>query len=113
MKLTLKALVAAGILCGAGFIGTGSAVAQPMGFSFRAGDVVIAYDNGYYDRNNRWHNWRHARERNWYRANHRSYYRNWRFDRDRDGIPNRFDRDRDNDGVPNRRDRSPNNPYRR
>ena len=26
-------------------------------------------------------------------------------DRDRDGIPNRYDRDRDNDGVPNRYDR--------
>lgn len=36
----------------------------------------------------------------------------WR-DRDRDGIPNRFDRDRDGDGVPNRWDRHPNNPYRR
>jgi len=33
-------------------------------------------------------------------------------DRDRDGVPNRYDRDRDNDGVPNRYDRSPNNPYR-
>jgi len=28
-------------------------------------------------------------------------------DRDRDGIPNRFDRDRDGDGVPNRFDRAP------
>jgi hypothetical protein len=33
-------------------------------------------------------------------------------DRDRDGIPNRYDRDRDNDGVPNRFDDRPNNPYR-
>lgn len=33
-------------------------------------------------------------------------------DRDRDGVPNRYDRDRDNDGVPNRYDRSPNNPNR-
>ncbi len=28
-------------------------------------------------------------------------------DRDRDGIPNRYDRDRDGDGVPNRYDRRP------
>ena len=34
-------------------------------------------------------------------------------DRDRDGVPNRYDRDRDNDGVPNRYDRRPNDPYRR
>lgn len=38
-------------------------------------------------------------------------------DRDRDGIPDRFerprhDRDRDHDGVPNRYDRSPDNPRR-
>jgi hypothetical protein len=33
-------------------------------------------------------------------------------DRDRDGVPNRYDRDRDNDGVPNRFDDRPNNPYR-
>ncbi len=30
-----------------------------------------------------------------------------RHDRDRDGIPDRFDRDRDGDGVPNRFDRAP------
>ena len=34
-------------------------------------------------------------------------------DQDRDGVPNRYDRDRDGDGVPNRYDRSDNNPYRR
>ncbi|CAN7277341.1 hypothetical protein LJR290_001357 [Variovorax sp. LjRoot290] len=33
-------------------------------------------------------------------------------DRDRDGIPNRYDRDRDGDGVPNRYDSRPGNPYR-
>jgi len=40
-------------------------------------------------------------------------------DRDRDGIPNAYDRfdnrmvrDRDRDGVPDRWDRNPNNPYR-
>lgn len=36
-----------------------------------------------------------------------------RGDRDRDGVPNRYDRDRDNDGVPNRHDRAPNNPRQR
>lgn len=34
-------------------------------------------------------------------------------DRDRDGVPNRYDRDRDGDGAPNRRDDYPNNPRRR
>jgi len=34
-------------------------------------------------------------------------------DRDRDGVPNRYDRDRDGDGVRNRNDRRPDNPNRR
>lgn len=34
-------------------------------------------------------------------------------DRDRDGVPNQYDRDRDNDGVRNRYDNRPDNPYRR
>ncbi len=34
-------------------------------------------------------------------------------DRDRDGVPNRYDRDRDNDGVPNRYDARPGDPYYR
>ncbi len=33
-------------------------------------------------------------------------------DRDNDGVPNAYDRDRDNDGVPNHADRRPGNPYR-
>jgi hypothetical protein len=36
-----------------------------------------------------------------------------RGDQDRDGVPNRVDRDRDGDGVRNHRDDSPNNPWRR
>ena len=111
MKTSMKMLLAAGILSGAGMAGTAPAAAQPVGFSFRIGDVAVAYDDGYYDRGHRWHAWRHAREREWYRVNYRHGYRGWRHDRDHDGIPNRFDRDRDNDGVPNRYDRRPNNPY--
>jgi hypothetical protein len=34
-------------------------------------------------------------------------------DRDRDGVPNRYDRDRDGDGIPNRYDRQPDRPSRR
>lgn len=33
-------------------------------------------------------------------------------DRDNDGVANRYDRDRDNDGVPNRADARPDNPRR-
>ena len=43
---------------------------------------------------------------------HRPHHRGRGYDRDRDGVPNRYDRDRDGDGVPNRWDHRPNNPRR-
>jgi hypothetical protein len=112
MKNTLKILLAASALAGAGFVASAPANAA-VGFSFRVGDVLFGYNDGYYDRNRVWHRWHNARERNWYRAHYGYRYRGMRRDRDHDGIPNRFDRDRDNDGVPNYRDSRPNNPYRR
>jgi hypothetical protein len=112
MKKSLKMVLAASAICTAGLFAAVPASAQPTGFSFRVGDVAIAYQDGYYDRRNRWHHWRDSREHYWYRTNYRDHYRGYRRDRDRDGIPNRWDRDRDNDGVPNRYDRRPNNPYR-
>ena len=117
MKNSLKVILAAGFLSSVSLLGaTSAATAQPVGFSFRIGDVRVAYTDGYYDRYDRWHSWRSARERAWYRSNYRhyrgAYWRSMRRDADRDGIPNRFDRDRDNDGVANWRDSRPNNPYR-
>lgn len=41
-----------------------------------------------------------------------AYRRGGRHDRDRDGVPDRYDRDRDGDGVPNRYDARPDNPRR-
>jgi hypothetical protein len=115
MKTSLKILLAAAALSTASLAATAPASAQPTSFSFRVGDVAMGFSDGYYDRGHRWHHWRNAREHDWYRANYAHSYRGMRhrgWDRDRDGIPNRFDRDRDNDGVPNRYDRRPNNPYR-
>ena len=69
--------------------------------------------HGYYWHPNRWveHDGRWVLERGrWDRerfAENRGYG-----DRDRDGVPNRYDRDRDGDGVPNRYDNAPNNPHR-
>lgn len=99
MKSLWKPLLMAGLLSSAGLAGSVPAMAQPSSFSFRLGDVGIAYDDGYYDRSHRWHAWGHARERNWYRAHYRQQYRGYRHDRD-------------HDGVPNHRDDRPNNPYR-
>ncbi|HKQ11394.1 MAG TPA: hypothetical protein VJS85_09405 [Rhizomicrobium sp.] len=112
MKTSFKILLGASALSMAGFASAVPAAAQPTTFSFRAGDVAFGYTDGYYDRDRRWHRWENARERNWYRARYYHNYRGMRHDRDRDGVPDRFDRDRDNDGVPNWRDDRPNNPYR-
>jgi len=83
MKLMIGLLAAAG-LCGC--------VAYPAGY-YGGGGAYYSSEPAYVD------GYRH--ERRGYR------------DRDRDGVPNRFDRDRDGDGVPNRVDSSPRNPYRR
>jgi hypothetical protein len=97
MKTTLKLLLAASALSVAGMAAT--VPASAAGFGFRVGDVAIGYNDGYYDRDHRWHHWRSAREHDWYRVNYAHSYRGWRHDRDGDGVPNRFDR-------------RPNNPYR-
>ena len=72
---------------------------------------------GYYWHPSRWENsdgrWV-MRPGGWHRERY-AYYDNrgrGQGDRDRDGVPNKYDRDRDNDGVPNRYDDSPNNPRR-
>ena len=48
----------------------------------------------------------------WVERDGRWEFHSRRWDRDRDGIPDRRDRDRDGDGVPNRLDRAPDNPRR-
>ena len=56
-----------------------------------------------------WQGHRHAWVPGYYT---RPHHAGWQRDRDRDGIPNRYDRDRDGDGVPNRYDRAPDSRYR-
>jgi hypothetical protein len=98
MTKSLKILLAASVLSGAGMLAVAPASAA-VGFSFRVGDVAMGYSDGYYDRSRHWHSWRNAREREWYRANYSRSYRAMRHDNDHDGVPNAFDS-------------RPNNPYR-
>ncbi|HWU54657.1 MAG TPA: hypothetical protein VN175_04085 [Rhizomicrobium sp.] len=104
MRTSFKILLAVAALSTAPLAAAAPAAAQPSHFSFRVGDVAFGYSDGYYDHDRRWHSWRNQRERNWYRVNYGNSYRGyhhrgWRYDSDRDGIPNRYDR-------------HPNNPYR-
>ena len=92
---------------------------QPGYWDWRSGRHVwvrgywVKERSGYYWHPNRWierdGRWHFERGR-WNRERY-AYNRGYG-DRDRDGVPNRYDRDRDNDGVPNRLDSNPNNPYR-
>ena len=86
-KLTLR-LLAASALCAVGTVAmTMPAVANDRGdvsFSISLGDAAFGYDDGYYDNNRRWHDWRNDEERDWYRQNHGpTYYQMGRYD-DRD-----------------------------
>lgn len=62
-----------------------------ISFEIAIGDIVIAYDDGYYDRYRRWHRWRSDRERAWYRRNHSD---RWRSGRHRGDDGDWRDRDR-------------------
>jgi hypothetical protein len=97
MKRLLLSLAAVATL---GALGGCAAYADPYGYGPAYGGYVqpsvsIGVGTGYYGG---------------------GYYRGAPYygygDRDRDGVPNRFDRDRDGDGVRNGRDVRPNNPYR-
>jgi hypothetical protein len=96
MKLLIALLAAAGL---------SGCVAYPAPYG--------AYDNGSYGAYGSYGYYGNGpyvvqQQRPYYGGGYRSGPR----DRDRDGIPNRYDRDRDGDGVPNRRDAAPNDPRR-
>lgn len=103
MKKILLALGAASLLSLAAL--STPAYAQHNGY-YAPPVVVVPAPQRYYsdERDARW-------------QGHNRHDRRWEgrrggWDRDRDGVPNRYDRDRDGDGVPNRFDNRPNNPYR-
>ncbi len=79
-----------------------------VAFSFDIGNVRMAYSDGYWDNDHRWHPWRNPREHRMYRERYRDRYTHGRHHRYR----NAGWRDADRDGVPNRFDDHPNNPYR-
>ena len=117
------------------------AIAGPVSVDIRVGPPAPRYEvvpspragyvwaPGYWDRRGNRYGWvqgNWVRERRGYVytqptwVNHDGRYHFYRGawargggDRDRDGVPNRFDRDRDGDGIPNRYDRRPNNGHRR
>ncbi|RZI95357.1 MAG: hypothetical protein EOP78_06795 [Variovorax sp.] len=105
MKKLTFAIAAAALLSLASF-GT-SAQAQPAGRFIQAQVYVVPAPPpppGYY---------RHAEPRRYYGPPPRHYRHDRRWDDRRHWDHRAGRRDRDRDGVPNRYDRAPNNPYRR
>jgi len=73
------------------------ATAGSVSFTISLGDVGMAYSDGYYDQNRRWHRWRNHRERDWYRHNHRDSYFSMTHTRDRDSNHGDWRRGKRND----------------
>jgi hypothetical protein len=53
-----------------------------VGVGLGVGDVAYAYQDGYWDRDHRWHEWRNDEEMRQYKDAHRDRYRDYRHDRD-------------------------------
>ncbi len=79
-------LLAAGALLAAGTLTTVPAAQarDRISFSINLGDVALGYQDGYYDRDRRWHRWNNNAERDWYRQRRRDAYFAMRRDNDRD-----------------------------
>ena len=97
-EIRMKLII--GLLAAAGLAGC---VAYPAG-GYGASGAYYSNDGAYYSGTPVYIEGGYSRG---YRGDRRGYR-----DRDRDGVPNRYDRDRDGDGVPNRRDAAPNDPRR-
>ena len=83
MRRSLKAAVVALALAG-GALTLSPARAAEVGISINPGGVAFGYNDGYWDRNHRWHAWRRPSDADWYRTHYAEHYYDWRHDRDND-----------------------------
>jgi hypothetical protein len=87
MKHALKAMLIAGAVGAGALLTAPTASAQyresSVAIYIDLGDVSIAYRNGYYDHDRRWHRWRSDRERAYFSRRYRSHYRDYEYRHDR------------------------------
>jgi len=84
MSSTIKtALVAFALIGGTLAIGA-SAAAEETRVVVAPGGIAFGYNDGYWDREHRWHAWRNHEEAEHWRAENREHYYDWKHDRDRD-----------------------------
>jgi len=88
MSSTAKAALLALSLLGGGALVVGlptvPAHADNVTIGVGPGGIAFGYQDGYWDRDHRWHDWRDREEAERWRAENREHYYDWRHDRDRD-----------------------------
>ena len=86
MKKLMLGLMATSALCALGVAATAlpAAARATVDFSVSLGDVQFGYDDGYYDNDRRWHDWRNDDERDRYRQSHNDSYYQMSHSDDRD-----------------------------
>jgi hypothetical protein len=87
MKHALKTIAIAGALAAGSLFVAAPAAAHDrnsrVGIYVDLGNVSIAYSNGYYDHDRRWHRWRSRAEWAHFRRYHRGLYRDYAYNHDR------------------------------
>lgn len=76
-KIIHAAIIAAG-LTGACLAMTSTPSMAGVSINLDFGNVAVGYQDGYWDNNHRWHQWRDANEMYRYRTKHRHNYNNWK-----------------------------------
>lgn len=108
-KFTLS-LLAASALCAVGTVAVSTpAFAQNrdrdnVSISVSFGGAAFGYDDGYYDNDRRWHEWRDDDERAWYQENHGPTYHRMSRNDDRDSYRRDWREGRRADWRDDRRD---------
>lgn len=101
MKHGLKALLIASTIAVVPLVSAAPAEARArVGVVLNLGDIAFGYNDGYWDRDHRWHRWHNPQERYRYRV----YYREHYYDRDHDRDRNYGWRDHDRYWNHDRRD---------
>ena len=83
MRSTVKLGLAAIALAGVVGVRT-PALADHVTVGVAVPGIAFGYDDGYWDREHRWHDWQNRQEAARWREEHREHYYAWRHDRDRD-----------------------------
>tara|TARA_R110002074_G_scaffold60236_4_gene146105 strand:+ start:7986 stop:8315 length:330 start_codon:yes stop_codon:yes gene_type:complete len=78
MKKIIRATIVMVGLASAGLAMTSTPSLAGVSINLDFGSVATGYQDGYWDNNHHWHNWRSDEEMHQYRAKHGHKYNNWK-----------------------------------